>query len=50
MAALGDFGALTADRAKALAQRYDLDYIVTEGELPLPLAYRNERFRIYSLR
>jgi hypothetical protein len=49
-AAIGDFGALTADRARALAGQYQLDYLVTPAELPLPLAYRNGQFRIYSLR
>jgi hypothetical protein len=34
--AIGDFGALTSDRALALAAKYDLDYL-------------NEQFRIYSL-
>ena len=47
--ALGDFSALDADHALDLARRYDLDYLVTEAELPLPLTYRNEQFRIYSL-
>ena len=46
--ALGDFAGLTADRATDLARRYDLDYLVTTADLPLPLAYRNDQFRIYS--
>lgn len=48
--ALGDFGALTPAHAAEMAGRYDLDYLVTEAELPLPLAYRNDQFRVYSLR
>jgi hypothetical protein len=48
--AVGDYTALTAASALELAGRYDLDYVVTESDLPLPLAYRNERFRIYALR
>ena len=48
-AAIGDFGTLTADRARALARRYDLDVLVTEADLPLPLLYRNERFHIYAI-
>lgn len=48
-AAVGDFGSLTADRAHELAAAYDLDYLVTESELPLPAVYRNTRFRIYAL-
>jgi hypothetical protein len=49
MDALGDFGELTADRARLLATRYDLDVLVTEADLPLPVAYRNDQFRIYAL-
>jgi hypothetical protein len=48
--ALGDFGALAPEHATGLATQYDLDYLVTEADLKLPLAYRNEQFRIYSLR
>jgi hypothetical protein len=48
--AIGDFEAMTADRARALAQRYAIDVLVTTADLPLPLAYRNARFRIYRLR
>ncbi len=48
--ALGDFGALTAEHARTLAQQYDLSYLITESDLPLPLAYRNARFRVYILK
>ena len=48
--AVGDFATLTAEHARELARRYDLDFLVTETDLNLPLAYRNEQFRIYSLR
>jgi hypothetical protein len=47
--AIGDFPALTAERARELAAEYDLDYLVTEQPLPLPIAYRNSRFGIYRL-
>ncbi len=48
--AIGDFGTLSADRARDLARRYELDYLVSETDLPLPVAYRNGQFRIYALR
>jgi hypothetical protein len=48
--AIGDFAALTADRANDLAVRYDLDYLVSERRLPLPLVYHNAQFTIYRLR
>ena len=49
MRAIGDFGMLTPARARELAARYDLDYLVTENDMLLPLAYRNRQFRIYVL-
>ncbi|MEI6669108.1 MAG: hypothetical protein WCP29_13215 [Acidobacteriota bacterium] len=48
--ALGAFDALTPDSARSLARRFDLDYLVTERTLDLPLAYRNARFSIYRLK
>ena len=48
-AALANFDQMTADRARELAGRYDADYLVTETDLPLPVAFRNARFRIYAL-
>jgi len=49
-AALGDFTTMTADRARALAAKYDLNYLVTEQRLDLPTAYENSQFRIYALK
>jgi hypothetical protein len=49
-AALGDFTTITPDRARALAAKYDLDYLVTEGRLDLPVTYENSQFRIYALK
>ena len=49
-AAIGDFTTMTPDRARELAAKYDLNYLVTEGSLDLPLAYKNSQFRIYSLK
>lgn len=48
-AAIGDFPTLTAERAHRLALRYDLDYLVTVADMPLPEAYANGQFRVYSL-
>ncbi|HEX2442448.1 MAG TPA: hypothetical protein VHJ77_00780 [Vicinamibacterales bacterium] len=49
--AIGDFSALDALRARDLAARYDLDYLVTESRhLDLPGVYANARFVIYDLR
>jgi hypothetical protein len=47
---LEDFPSLTAERARDLANRYDLDYLVTEATLTLPAVYRNTQFTIYSLK
>jgi hypothetical protein len=49
-AAIADFTAMTADRARELAMKYDLNYLVTEGRLDLPVAYENSQFRIYALK
>jgi hypothetical protein len=49
-AAIGDFDTLDADRARRLALRYALDYLVIDRDLPLPVAERIGRFRIYALR
>jgi hypothetical protein len=49
-AALGDFNALSRSRALELARLYDLDFLVTEQTLALPLAYRNAQFNVYALR
>jgi hypothetical protein len=48
--ALGDFAALTPESARALAERFDLDVLVTERAMALPLVYRNARFSVYRLR
>ena len=50
VAAAANFEHITPERVHDLARRYELDYLVTESDLPLPLAYRNNRFRIYELR
>ncbi len=48
-AAIGDFNQLNAHAIRQLAAKYDLDYLVAEGDVDLPVAHRNEQFRIYSL-
>jgi hypothetical protein len=48
-AAVGDFSTITPERVRALASRYDLDLLVTERAMSLPLAYQNSRFHIYRL-
>jgi hypothetical protein len=48
--AVGDFSTLTSERARVLAMRYDLDYLVTVAEMPmLRQVYQNPLFRVYSL-
>jgi len=50
VAAVGDFHMLTPERARALAQQYDLHYLVSEQELSLPIAFRSGDLRVYALR
>jgi hypothetical protein len=44
-----DFDSLTPEQLRSLGARYDLDYLVVERDVALPIAYRNEQFRVYSL-
>jgi hypothetical protein len=44
-----NFDTLTPDRFRALAARYDLDYLVLDRDVNLPIMYRNEQFRVYAL-
>jgi type II secretory pathway component PulM len=48
--ALGSFDALTPQRARELARRFEIDYLVCERTLDLPVAYRNARFFVYRVR
>jgi hypothetical protein len=43
------FDTFTPDQFHALALRYDLDYLVVDHDVALPLVYRNQQFRIYQL-
>jgi hypothetical protein len=47
---LGEFTALTPERARALAQQYDLDYLVSEQRLDLPVEFSSGLLRVYRLR
>ena len=49
IADLGAFNTLQLAHARALARRYDLDYLITEREVSLPLTPRFGRFTIYNL-
>jgi hypothetical protein len=48
--ALGDFMTLTPEHARVIARQYDLDYLVTEGRLDLPLAFSSGAIRVYRLK
>ena len=50
IAELGDFAALEPAHARWLAKRHDLDYLITEHAINLPLAHRQGRFGVYDLR
>jgi hypothetical protein len=47
---LGDFPNLTPEHARALAQKYDLNYLVTEQTIDLPEVFRSGQLRIYRLK
>lgn len=48
--ALAGFESLTAEQARALAGRYNLDYLITEYPVALPLAFDAGTLRVYRLR
>ena len=48
--AIGDFKTLTPERARALSAGYDVDYLVTEERLELPVAFASGKLTIYRLR
>ena len=46
---LGDFERLNAERARLLAGRYAIDFLITERRLDLPVANATGRFVVYEL-
>jgi hypothetical protein len=44
------FQELTEARARELAHLEDLDYLVTEADLELPIAFRSDRLKVYDLK
>lgn len=50
LAELGDFAALEPAHARWLAKRHDLDYLITEHDMALPLVHRQGRLAVYDLR
>jgi hypothetical protein len=49
LAELADFDRLTPARARSLAARYGLDYLVTEQPLDLPVAFQSGALRVYRI-
>jgi hypothetical protein len=47
---LEDYDRLTAGRALGLAAKYDLDFMVSEQDLALPVAYSSGLLKIYRLK
>jgi hypothetical protein len=47
--AVGDFDALQPETIRALAAKYNLDYMITERRMALPRVYENGRFTVYVL-
>ncbi len=50
LAELAGFDEMTPERARSLAARHGLDYLVTDRTLDLPLAFSSGAVRIYRLR
>jgi hypothetical protein len=49
LAAIADFNALSAPEAQRLGKQFDLDFIITEQALELPLAFESGAIRVYRL-
>lgn len=49
LAAIGDFDSLDEARARVLAARYALDYLIVDRDLALPLVHEEAPFRVYAL-
>ncbi len=47
---LQDYDGMTPDRARALAATYGLDFMVSEEDLALPIAYSSGSLRVYRVR
>jgi hypothetical protein len=45
-----EFDLMTSERARTLATRYGLDFLVTSQQLDLPVAYSSGPLRVYRLR
>jgi hypothetical protein len=50
LAELRDFDTISAERARSLGARYQLDFLVTTESLELPVAYSSGPLRVYRLR
>ena len=48
--ALPDFAVLTPEKARTLGADFELDYLVTEGTLDLPLSFESGRLKVYRIR
>jgi hypothetical protein len=48
--AIEPFATLTADKAQRLGRIYDMDFLVTEHQLDLPLVFESGALRVYRLR
>ena len=46
---IDDFASMTEEQALALARSYNLDYLIIDRPVSLPLVYQNRQFRVYSL-
>jgi hypothetical protein len=47
--AIGHFNELTADKAVLLADQYEIDYLITEQQLDLPVANQAGTLVVYVL-
>jgi hypothetical protein len=47
---IDDYDHMTDGRARELAAKYELDFMVSEAAMSLPIAYSSGSLRVYRLR
>ena len=50
LAEIDGYEGMSAARVRALAEKYGLDFMVSEESLPLPIAFESGSLRVYRLR
>ena len=47
---VAEFTQMSADQLRDVGRDYQLDYLISEAEMPMPLVYQSGLIRVYRLR